>query len=233
MRTLHFMKINTLLLNKRNWLILLLLWYSCNPSDEKSISEGTIEYDVEVVDKSSSLSDMLPSKMTVKFKDNKSSVEMSAGMGLFSSSFVSDPQLKTFTVCIKILNKKLFNTQTSKEIEEENNKFPVEVIKTNEKKLIAGYNCSKAHIKPLDPEKPEFDIFYTNEIKLENPNFATPFHAIDGVLLEYQMKKFGFELRFKAKSVTKNDIDDDIFEVPSEYKRITMAEIDELFLGFQ
>lgn len=223
----------TIIFNKKNLIILLLLWCGCKPTDEKSISEGTIDFDVEVIDKSSSLSDMLPSKMTVKFKNNKSSVEMSAGMGLFSSSFISDPSLETFTVCLKILNKKLFTTQGKNEIDTENDKYPIEITKTKDTKLIAGYNCTKAHVKPLDPEKPEFDIFYTNEIQLKNPNFATPFHSIDGVLMEYQMKKFGFELRFKAKSVINNDIEDSIFEVPSDYKRITMEEIDELFLGFQ
>ncbi len=214
-------------------ILLLIVLSGCKTTDDKFISEGVIEYDVEVIDKSSSLADMLPSKMTVKFKDNKSSVEMNAGMGLFSSSFISDPELKTFTVCLKILNKKLFNTQDKKEIDTENNKLPIEIINTNETKIIAGYNCTKAHVKPLDPEKPEFDIFYTKELDLKDPNFATPFNKIDGVLMEYQMKKFGFELRFKAKSVLGNEIDESIFQVPSDYKNITMEEIDELFLSFQ
>jgi hypothetical protein len=210
-----------------------LIQTGCGYTDEKFISEGTIEYDVEVIENTSPMADMLPSKMTVQFKDNKSSVEMSAGMGLFSSSFISNPDLKTFTVCLKVLNKKFYTIQNDGEIRKENESFLFDMVPSAETKLIAGYKCNKIHIKPKDSSHPEFDVYYTKDISIKDPNFATPFYMIDGVLMEYQMKKFGFELKFTAKSVVNSHIDDVTFETPADYKNISTAEMNDPFLSLQ
>ena len=88
-------------------------------------------------------------------------------------------------------------------------------------------------MKVHDDFDTKFDIFYTTELKIDNPNFATPFHMIDGVLMEYQMKKFGLEMKFTAKSVKKEDIEDSIFELPVEYKAVSLEEMNTLFEQLQ
>jgi len=47
------------------------------------------------------------------------------------------------------------------------------------------------------------------------------------------MKKFGLEMKFTAKSIKNEEVDDDTFELPSDYKPITKEAMDELFLGLQ
>ncbi len=51
--------------------------------------------------------------------------------------------------------------------------------------------------------------------------------------MEYQMKKFGLELRFTAESVQKDEIDDATFELPSGYKQVSKKDLDALFIGLQ
>ncbi len=76
----------------------LLFLISCGPPvDEGFISQGIINFDAEVLNTDSPMASMAPSTMVYKFKDNKSSVEMSAGMGLLKTSFISDPEKITFT----------------------------------------------------------------------------------------------------------------------------------------
>jgi GLPGLI family protein len=205
----------------------------CSSSDEKFISEGSIEYDAAVVDQSNPMASLAPNKMTIKFKDNKSCAEMSAGMGLFSTSFISDPETKSMIQLVKLLNKKFSLVQNESEIKKENALYPVEVKETKETKIIAGYKCKKAHVKVNDEFGTEFDIYYTKDLNIKNPNFANPFSMIDGVLMEYQMKKFGLEMKFIAKTVKCEDVDDTTFELPADYKAISKAEMDELFLGLQ
>jgi len=205
----------------------------CRNSDEKFISEGAIEYDAAVVDQSNPMATLAPNKMTIKFKNNKSAAEMSAGMGLFSTAFISDPETKSMTQLVKLLNKKFSLVQNEAEIQKENAAYPVEITPVKGTKMIAGYNCQKAHVKVKDEYASEFDIYYTKELNIKNPNFANPFYKIDGVLMEYQMKKFGLEMKFTAKSIKNEEVDDDTFELPSDYKPITKEAMDELFLGLQ
>ncbi|MES2592014.1 MAG: hypothetical protein V4608_09025 [Bacteroidota bacterium] len=200
---------------------------------ENLISEGVINYTAEVVDMSNSMADMAPSKMIVKFKNNKSSAGMSAGMGALTMSFIADPEAKTLTQLVWFLGKKYSLIQNSTDIQKENELFNIEIIPTNQTKVIAGYNCKKAkvHYKGGDPN--DYDIYYTTEINIENSNFANPYYKIDGVLMEYRIKKFGLELQFTATSVTKEPVEDTNFEIPPEYKAITAQEMTDLFIELQ
>lgn len=205
----------------------------CKNSDEKFISEGEIVYDAAVVDQANPMAGMAPTKMTVKFKDNKSSAEMSAGMGLFSTTFISDPASKSMTQLVKLLNKKFSLVQDAEAVKKEVDAYPVEITPSKETKTIAGYKCKKAHVKVLDGNASEFDIYYTKGLNIKNPNFANPYSSVDGVLMEYQMKKFGLEMKFTATSVKNVDVDDDVFELPPDYKPITEKEMNDLFVGLQ
>lgn len=214
-------------------ILLLLIVGSCGQDNGKAVDEGIIEYTATVVDQANPMAGLAPSKMTIKFKNNKSCAEMSAGMGLFSTSFISDPEKKTLTQLVKLLNKKLSLVLNEAAITKENEAYKFELTPLKGKKMIAGYNCSSAHVKMEDDLQTEFDIFYTNELKIDNPNFANPFFMIDGVLMEYQMKKFGLEMKFTAKSIKKEDIDDSTFELPAEYKPISAEEMNTLFEQLQ
>ncbi len=214
-------------------LLCILFCGKCKKNDGKVVDEGIIEYTASVVDQSNPMVGLAPSKMTIKFKHNKSCAEMSAGMGLFSTSFISDPEKKTLTQLVKLLNKKLSLVLDAAAIEKENEVYKFDLTPLKETKMIAGYKCQSVHIKMHDDLETEFDIYYTTELSIDNPNFANPFHMIDGVLMEYQMKKFGLEMKFTAKSVKKEDIDDSTFELPVEYKPISAEEMNTLFEQLQ
>lgn len=213
--------------------LLLLIVGSCGQDDDKVVAEGVIEYTASVVDQSNPMASLAPSKMSIKFKNNKSCAEMSAGMGLFSTSFISDPETKTLTQLVKLLNKKFSLVLDQGSIQKENDAYKFELTPGKETKMIAGYKCEKAHVKMMDEFGTEFDIFYTKDLAIENPNFANPFNMIDGVLMEYQMKKFGLEMKFTAKTVKKADIDDSEFELPSDFKAISAEEMATLFESLQ
>ncbi|MFL5763364.1 MAG: DUF4412 domain-containing protein [Bacteroidia bacterium] len=206
---------------------------SCQNEGGNMVSEGAIEYSASVVDQSNPMASLAPSKMTIRFKNNRSCAEMSAGMGLFSTSFICDPEKKTLTQLVKLLNKKFSLIQNETEIKAENEQYKFELTPCPETKMIAGYKCEKAHIKMKDDYNTEFDIWYTKDLAINNPNFANPYYMIDGVLMEYQMKKFGLEMRFVAKSVKKEDVDDEIFELPADFKAISSKEMNDLFESLQ
>ena len=162
------------------------LFGSCGPAkDEGFISEGAITFNAEVVDTDNPMATLAPAKMVVKFKNNKSAVEMSAGMGLLTTSFISNPETKTLTQLIKLMNKKFSVIQNTSELKIENELYNLEVIPTKETKMIAGYKCKKAiiHYKGGDPS--DYPVYYTQGLDIKNSNFANPYYMIDGVLMEY------------------------------------------------
>ncbi len=217
-------------------LILILLFFVfCKQGEETFVSEGVIEYEAHPIDQSTFMASLAPREMTVKFKNNKSSLEMSAGMGLFFTSIISDSKTRTLTQIVRLPDNKCSLLQNEAEIKKENDAYPLEITPCKETKIIAGHKCLKAHVvSHLKNEKPTaFDVYYTKEITTKDPNFANPFYKIDGVLMEFQMKKFGMEMKFIAKNVRNEPVEDVVFELPKEYKPVTQKAMNELFENLQ
>jgi GLPGLI family protein len=211
-----------------------LFTFSCGPkANPKFISEGIIEFKVACVDPDSPMSSLAPTKMQVKFKDGFTMAEMSAGMGLFSISFISNPEKKTFINMVKMISQKFAVVENNEAIAKETDADPKPIIeKTSETKLIAGYTCKRAKVTFADNKTKPFDVWYTNELNIKDPNWTNPYKEIDGVLMEYQLKKYHLELRFNCTSVSKASIDESIFQLPSDYKIITPQEMEKKFEGF-
>jgi GLPGLI family protein len=211
-------------------------WPGCGPRerDDNRISEGVILYDAELVDTNSPMADMMPNKMTVKFKNNKTIVQMSAGMGLLTMSFISDPETKTFTQVVKFTGSPgKAAIQNADEIQKENELFNIEIIPSNETKMIAGYNCKKARIHYKGGDPADFDIYYTTELNIKNSNFSNPYYKLDGVLMEYRIKKAGLEMQFVATSVTKEPVEDAVFQISPDVKVISPEEMTDIFNELQ
>ena len=68
---------------------------------------------------------------------------------------------------------------------------------TDETKVIAGLTCHKA-VVTTQPSNETFDVYYTNEIRLSDPNMTNPYKQIDGVLMEFQLSLSGLKMRFTA-----------------------------------
>jgi GLPGLI family protein len=216
-------------------LILFPIEWGCRggSSKGKAISEGVIEFEAVAIDPNNPMADLAPSKMVEKFKNHKIVYEMSAGMGLMNMSVISDYNAKTVTELIKLLNKKYASITDADDIKKELANSKIKIQKTNETKFIAGYRCKKAIVSFEDDSHPKFDVYYTDEIDVEKPNWNNGFGEIDGVLMEYQVKRHGLELRFTARKVSQSNIEDIDFETPGDYKIISQKELEDLFAGMQ
>ena len=73
-------------------------------------------------------------------------------------------------------------------------------------------------LSPYDRKK-VFEIWYTNEIKVKNPNASTPFSEIDGVLMSFFFFLGPAELHFDAETVYKKEIPDEAFERRNRFIR--------------
>ncbi len=177
---------------------------------------------------------MAPDKMTVKFKNNIACAELIAGMGLFETVFINDEPSKKLTQLVRMLNKKwAYIADTASINKELAHDVQFDITETPEVKVIAGYTCKKAIGKSKDKNVPDVELYYTDDIQLEQPNWATPFKDIKGVLMQYRISKYGFYMEFTAEKVEPDKIDDNIFKLPPDYKMITKQQIDNLYKGFE
>lgn len=100
------------------------------------------------------------------------------------------------------------------------------IKKTAKTSVICGYNCKNAVITVPSKKNKVYDIWYTNDIKIKNPNAATPFSQIDGVLMSFFFFIGPAEVHFEAETVYKKDIPDEAFERRKKFTRVSREEID-------
>jgi hypothetical protein len=213
-------------------LAIILISASCSNNDPKFISEGVIEYDAKAVDVNHPMATLAPGSMSVRFKNDMYCSEMST-MGVFTTTFIADPKKKTLTQMVKVFEEKTACIENDKIIAEENAKYKLILKETKDTKIIAGYKCKRV-IATMDEDPTiKFDVYYTDGINVKNSNFSNPYSSLKGMLMQFRLKKFGLEMEFTAKSVKKEDIPDNIFELPAYYKIVSKQAMDEFFKSIQ
>lgn len=197
----------------------------------QKLKEGIIEYKAEPVNAKESMAMWAPDNMEVKFKDNMWSANLEAGMGAMRMDFISDPNKKEFISLVSFLGK-FYSIMKDAELDSTNKYLPdYDVTYPGDKKVIAGYDCEKAVLTFKDGS-PSMEVWFTKGIEIENPNWANCYYKVDGVLMDYNLRKFGLELHFTATSVSEATIDASVFEIPSDYKLKPNSELEQMMSGF-
>lgn len=206
----------------------------CKGAEDTKISEGVIEYDVTYpYFKDTFMKSLLPSKMTLEFKNGvyKNTIEKS----MFGTTLISNCKdsllIMTFHFGKKNYYAELDAALTDTMIQK--NGIP-DIIQLKATDSVAAVLCEK-YMGVFDNLNDGYDgeIFETKIIDLEGSNWCNPYRELEGVLLGYEIDQFGLQMRFKATQITDTIINDSIFNVPSNYKKVPLErmlyEIEELF----
>ena len=207
----------------------------CNSFTTGKISEGTIEYAVTYPpgQKNDFMTSLMPGAIKYNFKNNEASVDLEISMGIVSTSLISNLNKKEVIQTLKIMGKKYAVVMDTVGVQQMIDKEPKSKITfIDGTKMIAGYNCKHAKVTYESDTIAPFDVYYTEDINIENPNWSSPFRDIKGVLMEFHIKKYGLEMILTAKSVSKKNIEDRVFELSPDYKVISMEEMDKMFSDF-
>lgn len=177
---------------------------------------------------------MFPKEMSFKFKDNNTKNELKTSMAVFSTSLLANSKEKKITHLVRIANKYSGLEMDSIEIMNEYGKKPdgMLITPTDSVKEIAGYVCKHAHVTFENDTSKYFDIFYTTEIGIKDPNWCTPFYEIKGVLMEAQITQFNMDMHMIATSVIAEKYPQEEFIVTKEYQPITIEEMADIFQNF-
>jgi GLPGLI family protein len=198
--------------------------------------EGIIEYEIKVLHNANPIitSDLLPSTMLTRFKNNCMAQELAAGMGMFATTFISNPEKNMVwqTLEMKMFGKNYVCEADSKILRqtiESEGKRRFEFLPQT--RIIAGYRCKLARMHFEDASHLPVDIYYTEEIPVEHPNFYSFYKDIPGVLMDFEVKRYNIEMHLVAKKVTREKVDDRILQPDVDAKHISLAEMDAIFNG--
>jgi GLPGLI family protein len=201
---------------------------SCKERGGRYISQGEIHYNIEYLGNFGTMpKEVLPRNLVVSFKNDKILFEMLSSFGNSGILNLANPEKGIFDTYFSLFSLRYFYPV------EPGEQFPgltamngMEINHTTKTTIICGFNCKNATVTfPADRNK-VYEIWYTEEINVKNPNTATPFSQIDGVLMSFLFFLGPAELRFDAETVYKKEIPDETFERRKKYTRISRHEID-------
>lgn len=222
-----------------------LLLFSCsesplNKSTNEGINEGIIEYKLTYpnLDSSDIGLNLLPQKMTLKFKGDYYRVESEGGMGLFVTGYVTNTKTKKMDYFLKIISSKIASRFKPEGIKHLHRDFPsFRLEKLDSTRTICGYKCKGKRVIYYSNIVNDHFIWYTNEIGITDPNWCAPFKDISGVMMSYQVQQSGLVVNFEAEKVYSDSIPDKEFHVPLEYKIVSnqqlIRKMEEAFIGFE
>ena len=196
----------------------------------KEITEGVIEYDITYpkMDPNSMMVQGLPDKAYLRFKNNDMVNDMSGMMGLISIAYFSRQSESSVAQTLTLINKKYAANITLEEMKKMNSEYVEKVENGKNTAEIAGFKCKEAIVTLKDGEA--LHVYYTNDIGISNPNWSNPYNKIDGVLMDFQLERYGLAMHLKAKQVTPKEMDDAEFKITSDYKMIPFEELEKILI---
>lgn len=205
--------------------ILAMTCYSCKDKGGKYIDQGEIHYNIDYHGNFGVPKEALPRNLVVSFKQDKILFEMT-GLGNSGIMNLSNPEKGIYDTYFSFFVKKYYYAAKPGET------FPgfeamkgMSIRKTSKTAVICGYNCKNAEVTFESGNGKVYEIWYTNEIKIKNPNASTPFSEIDGVLLSFFFIMGPSELHFTAETIYNKELPDEIFNRKDEYVRVTRENI--------
>jgi hypothetical protein len=207
--------------------IIAMTFYSCSIKGGKHIREGEIHYNIEYLGAIGTLpKDVLPKNLIVSFKNDKILFEMISPLGNSGIMNLANPDEEIYDTYFSLFTIKYYYAA------EKGESYPgfeamegMKLKKTDKTTEICGFRCKNAEATfPSDSGK-VYDIWYTNEISVKDPNAASPYQDLDGVLMNFFFLIGHSELRFTAETVYKKDVSDQIFERREKFVKVSRADI--------
>lgn len=207
------------------------LLIQCSDVIEKDkLTEGIIEYDIAYVNNSdrSFPLQLLPKTMELKFNRNYAAYTIEDRVGLFSISIITNLKKRNHLTLIKVFNKKYVYRSEKKETPiffDANTTYYVNFLKDTFH--LAGIPCKKASVTDTKSRK-NYDVAYTSNIDVPNPNLNTPYKDINGLLMEFVLQMKNLKMTLTAKKIIKKKINDQNFVLPDGYKFISKKQMEEI-----
>jgi hypothetical protein len=181
---------------------LILVFISCkNEKDLNKIYEGIIEYDITYSSDSETTVPVqfLPKKMIMHFNQHYASYRIEDMMGVFCITNTTNISKHTHVSTIKIFNNKYRYEGKREEVPVFFRPESVFLVREIEDTVtLAGVECNKSIITDLKARR-KFDVAYSRDFFIKNPNINTPYSDIQGILMKFEIDLGKTRLTLTAK----------------------------------
>jgi len=187
---------------------------------QKTISEGTITYDIMVQPKagaSKGSTSLSGAKTTIYLKGGLSRTDMTSALGtettIYNSTLGSGVVLKEYS------GQKLMITLTKENWASINNKFSgLSFQNTSETKVIEGYNCKKAIARVSDGST--IAVYYAPDLISINKEYSQAFKNLPGFPMEYELETAQRTLKYSISKIDFGPVPVSKFDFPKAGYRV-------------
>jgi hypothetical protein len=214
-------------------LAVLLALPACKGENMKNLDEGEIHFSISYGGEPGTISeDLLPRRLVVMFKNDNILFDIKAPFGNQGIANLSNPGEDIYDTYLNMLGLRLYYPGSSDETPPGLEAMEgLQITYTDKVSEIIGFNCRHAEVTLPSMPDSVFNIWYTDEIKIDKPNIANPFNEIDGVLLNFFFFMGNREFIFEAESVYRKEVPDKTFHRREKYKLVSKEHIDRIIIN--
>lgn len=191
---------------------------------QKSISEGTIVYNISTQsdNKSSSVDPMSGATSTIYLKGSLTRTDMLSPLG--KETTIYDEKNASGVILKEYSGQKLMITLTKENWINQNKKFDgISFETSSETKDIQGYRCSKATAKLKDGSV--INVYFTTALNIINKEYSQVFKNLSGLPVEYEFQIGKMKFKYLLASVNLAPLHTSTFDIPkSGFRVITYDE---------
>jgi len=192
---------------------------------QKTISEGTIIYDIFIQPKNSGVkvsSGLAGAKSTVYLKGSLSRIDMSSSLGIETTIY--NAKMGNAVILKEYSGQKLMITLTKENWLASNKKFDgITYQNTPQTKVIDGYDCKSAIAKLNDGST--ISVYYTSALSPINKEYNQAFKSLPGFPLEYEFETDKLIIKYRFSNIDFGPLPSAKFDFPkSGYRVMTYDE---------
>ena len=211
---------------------LFFILHSCKEVGQGKNREGIIEYKVTYLENTMSKNiptNLLPGKMILKFKNDKSIISIDGFMGLFSLTIINDHKKRVSVSLMKVINKKYFYESEPGESSFCFKEIPgMKVELRRGIKEISGLQCKRGRVSFPNSDQEPFIFYYTDDISIKSPNYDNPYSMVDGVLIKFQIKLNKLRMELMADKIKLTEISNNEFKIPDGYRKVSKTDMEDI-----
>jgi len=192
---------------------------------QKTISEGTITYDILIQPKNSEAKNtagLNGAKATVYLKGALTRTDMTTALG--NETTIYNAKIGNAAILKEYSGQKLMITLTKDNWESRNKKYEGIVFEnSSETKVIDGYNCKKAFAKL--PDGSSVSVYFTPDLTSINKDFSQVFKNLPGFPMEYEFETPKLIFKYRIAEIDFTPVSTSKFDFPkSGYRVMTYDE---------
>lgn len=193
-------------------------------SAQKTISEGTLIYDINIqpLKKDAAASSFSGAAETIYLKGGLSRRDMVSNLG--NEKTIHDSKTGNAVILKEYSGQKLMITLTKQNWDARNNRNDGVVFSpTTETKDILGYQCVKATATLKDGSA--MVVYYTKDLNVINKEYSVLFKNLDGLPMQYEFETKKLKFTYTITKIDLNSLQVAKFEFPkSGYRVMTYEE---------